>query len=208
MISSAELVDTLATDYAKMSDNLRRFYDFGGKTVLFVGAGGRQLFDLGTPVKRLVAIDKDLSTLRELKQEVLAKRLQNSVEVVASNFEEVTCRGDVVYFEFCLHEMDDPEKALAHAKVLATDIVVYDHSAGSKWAYYVVEEDKISRSSLAMERLGIRRRQIFHDEQRFANHAELLAKVGTQGPVAVERAQPFASSTEIVIPMSYELNLL
>jgi hypothetical protein len=191
-----------------MSDDLHRFYDFTGKVVLFVGAGGRQLLDLGTPLKKLVAIDKDLDALRELKKDVLAKGLQNSVEVVASNFEEVACCGDVVYFEFCLHEMDDPQKALAHAKVMATDIVVYDHSPGSEWAYYVVEEEKISCSYRAMERFGIRRRQIFRDEQRFANHAELLAKVGTQGPVAIERARPFASSTGIVIPMSYELNLL
>jgi hypothetical protein len=33
-------------------------------------------------------------------------------------------QGDTVYFEFCLHEMDDPEYALIHAKSLAPDIVV------------------------------------------------------------------------------------
>ncbi len=201
-------VDILAADYAKMADDLRRFYDFTGKAVLFVGAGGRQLLGPGTPFKKLVAIDKDLDALRELKKDILAKGLQNSVEIVASSFEDVACCGDVVYFEFCLHEMDDPDKALVHAKALATDIVVYDHSPGSEWAYYVVEEDKISRSHMAMERFGIRDRQVFRDEQRFANHAELLAKVGTQGPVAIERAQPFAGSKGIVIPMSYELNLL
>ena len=36
----------------------------------------------------------------------------------------VILHGDVVYFEFCLHEMDDPAKALIHAKSLAPDIVV------------------------------------------------------------------------------------
>ncbi len=198
----------LATDYAKLSEDLRRFYDFTGKVVLFVGAGGRQLLDPGTAVKKLVAIDKDVDALRELEREILAKRLQDSVEVVVASFEEVEFRGDTVYFEFCLHEMDDPKKVLARAKSLAPDVVVYDHSPGSKWAYYVVEEDKISRSSIAMERFGIRRRQTFRAEQRFANHAELLAKVSTQGPTAIERAQSFASHTEIVIPMSYELNLL
>ncbi len=198
----------MATDYAKLSEDLRQFYDFSGKVVLFVGAGGRQLLDPGTPVKKLVAIDRDVYALRELKKDVLARRLENSVEVIAANFEEVAYRGDVVYFEFCLHEMDNPEKALAHAKSLAPDVVVYDHSPGSEWAYYVVEEEKISRSYMAMERFGIRRRQTFRNEQRFANHAELLTKVSTQGPVAIERAQPFASNTGILISMSYELNLL
>ncbi len=198
----------MAADYAKMSDNLRRFYDFTGKVVLFVGAGGRQLLDPGTPVKKLVAIDKDVNALRELRNNLSAKGLQGSVEVVESDFEHVSYRGDVVYFEFCLHEMDDPEKALSHAKSLAFDTVVYDHSPGSEWAYYVVEEEKISRSHTAMERFGIRRGQKFRDEQRFANHAELLAKVSSQGPVAIERAQPFIHDTGIVIPMSYELILL
>jgi hypothetical protein len=198
----------LATDYARLAEDLCRFYDFTDKVVLFVGAGGRQLLDPRTPVKKLVAIDKDADVLRELKREVLAQGLQNSVEVIASHFEEVARPGDVVYFEFCLHEMDDPEKALSHAKSLATDVVVYDHSPGSEWAYYVVEEAKISRSHVAMERIGIRRRELFRDEQRFASHTELLAKVSTQGPVAIERAQPFAGNTGIVIPMSYELDLL
>ncbi len=199
---------TLATDYAKLSRDLHRFYDFEGKAVLFIGAGGRQLLDLSTPVKKLIAIDKNHEALRELKNNVAARNLQSSIEVIALDFEEVTCRGDVVYFEFCLHEMNDPEKALAHAKSLAPDVVVYDHSPGSDWAYYTVEEEKISRSRIAMERLGIRCGQMFRDEQRFANHAELLEKVSSQGPLAIERAQPFDGKTGIVIPMSYELNLL
>ncbi|HEX6880132.1 MAG TPA: hypothetical protein VF135_07200 [Terriglobales bacterium] len=198
----------MAANYTKMSDELRRFYDFAGKVVLFVGAGGRQLLDLKIPVKRLIAIDKDLDALRELKKELAENKLQNPVEVIAAEFEEVSCHGDVVYFEFCLHEMGDPEKALAHAKSLAPDVVVYDHSPGSEWSYYVVEEEKIARSSVAMQRLGIRRREMLGDEQRFANHAELLAKVRTQGPVAVERAERFANDTGIVIPMSFELDLL
>ncbi len=207
-VTGQRKVDIVAADYAKMSEDLRRFYDFTGKVVLFIGAGGRQLLDPGMPVKKLVAIDKDHGALRQLEEGIRERGLQSSVEVIASSFEEVAYSGDVVYFEFCLHEMDDPEKALAHAKLLANDIVVYDHSPGSEWAYYVVEEDKISRSYMAMERFGIRRRQVFNDEQRFANHTELLAKVGTQGAVAIERAQPFACSPPIVIPMSYELNLL
>src|SRR5512140_2127138 len=104
--------------------------------------------------------------------------------------------------------MDDSYIALAHAKSLAPDVVVYDHSTGSEWSYCAAEEDKVRLSSDVMHRFGIRRCQTFRDEQRFADHAELLAKVGTQGPLAVERARPFADTKNIVIPMSYELNLL
>jgi len=122
----------LATDYAKLSENLSRFYDFTGKVVLFVGAGGRQLLDPAAPVRKLIAIDKDVEALRELEEYLVAKGLQDSVEVIGASFEEVAVHGDVVYFEFCLHEMADPEKALMHAKSLAPDIVVYDHSPGSE----------------------------------------------------------------------------
>ena len=198
----------MATDYAKLTENLCRFYDFTGKVVLFIGAAGRQLLDPATQTRKLIAIDKDVEALRELKANIVAKGLQDSVEVVGASFEQVALHGDAVYFEFCLHEMDNPEKALIHARSLAPDIVVYDHSPGSEWIYYGAEENKVSRSSAVMERFGIRRRQTFHAEQRFGNHAELLAKVSPQGALAIERAQRFAGTTDIVIPMSYELNLL
>ena len=198
----------MATDYTKLSENLSRFYDFAGKVVLFIGAGGRQLLDPTTPAKKLIAIDKDVEALRELKENIVARGLQDSVDVVDADFEEVSSHGDVVYFEFCLHEMDDPDKALVHAKSLAPDVVVYDHSPGSEWIYYGAEEDKVARSSAAMQRFGIRRREDYRAEQRFSNYAELLAKVQPQGPVAIERAQRYAGATDIVIPMSYELDLL
>jgi hypothetical protein len=198
----------LATDYAKLSENLYRFYDFKDKVVLFVGAAGRQLLDPATGTRKLIAIDQDLEALRELKAHLVEKGLQDSVEVCGAGFEEVTLRGDAVYFEFCLHEMDDPDKALSHAKSLAPDVVVYDHSPGSEWIYYGVEEHKVSRSSAVMEHFGIRRRQTFDAEQQFRDYTELLAKVSPQGPLAIERAQRFAGATDIVIPMKYELNLL
>ena len=198
----------MATDYAKLTANLSRFYDFTDKEVLFIGAAGRQLLDPDAQTRKLIAIDKDVETLKELKAKIVAQGLQDSVSVVGASFEDVTLHGDVVYFEFCLHQMDDPEKALMHAKSLAPDIVVYDHSPGSEWIYYGAEEDKVSRSFAAMEHFGIRRRQAFHTHQRFGSYAELLAKLSPQGPLAIERAQRFAEAADIVIPMSYELNLL
>jgi ubiquinone/menaquinone biosynthesis C-methylase UbiE len=198
----------LPTDYARLSRDLSRFYEFTGKVVLYVGAGGRQLLDPSTPVRKLIAVDRNAEALRELRTQVAAGALRGSVEVIAAAFEEVSAPADVVYFEFCLHEMDDPEKALLHARSLAPDVVVYDHSPGSEWVYYGAEEDKVHRSFAVMQRLGVRRRKTFQNEQRFATHAELLAKVGPQGPLAVERAQRFAGAAGIAIPMSYELDLL
>jgi len=198
----------VATDYAKMTQNLCDFYDFPGKTVLFIGAAGRQLLNPAIGTKRVIAIDKDIDGLRELKTKIAAQGRQDSIEVVGAKFEDVTVQGDVVYFEFCFHEMDDPESALLHAKSLAPDLVVYDHSPGSEWIYYGAEETNVLRSSAVMARFGIRRRQTFHAEQQFGDYAELLAKVSPQGALAIERIQRFATATNIIIPMSYELNLL
>ena len=136
----------LATDYAQLTENLLRFYDFTNKVVLFVGAGGRQLLDPSAGTKKLIAIDQDVEALRELAANVAAKGIQDSVEVVGSKFEDVALSGDVVDFEFCLHEVADPQKALTHAKNLARDIVVFDHSPGSEWIFYGAEE---SRSAAA-----------------------------------------------------------
>lgn len=198
----------MATDYAKLTQNLLRFYDFTNKIVLFVGAGGKQLLSPSARTKKLIAIDQDVAALRELAANVAATGLQNSVEVVGSRFEDVTRSGDVVYFEFCLHEMTDTQQALSHARNLARDIVVFDHSPDSEWIFYGAEEDKVRSSTQVMERFGLRRHERFDTEQHFEDYAQLLAKMSGQGPVAIQRIQRFAGATNIVIPMSYELNLL
>lgn len=198
----------MATDYATLTANLCSFYDFTDKVVLFVGAAGRQLLDPTARTRKLIAIDKDVAAIRELQAAIAAKGLQNSMEAIAADFADATLFCDTVYFEFCLHEMDDPEKTLRHAKSLAPDIVIYDHSPGSEWIYFGAEEDKVAHSAAVMERFGIRRHQAFNAEQNFPAFADLLAKVSPQGPLAIERVQRFAASTNIVIPMSYELNLM
>ncbi len=198
----------MATDYAKLAADLGRFYDFSGKVVLYIGAGTRQLLDPATPTKKLIAIDKDETALRELEAKIATEQWGDRIALLAADFLDLELRGDVVYFEFCLHEIGDPERALAHAKSLATDVVVYDHSPGSEWVFYCDEEQKVARSTAAMLRLGVRRRQTFSDLQHFADHAELLAKIGSQGATAVDRAGRFVMSRNILIPMSYELDLL
>jgi len=197
----------VAADYGVLRDNLRYFYDFTDKIVLYVGAGGRQLLDPQTRTRKLIAIDQDAESLKELHARVREEGI-TGVDVVASRFENVTARGDVVYFEFCLHEVADPERALRQAQSLAPEIVVFDHLPGSEWVFHAAEEEKVARSDAAMERFGIRRREKFSTEQRFQDYTELLEKLRTQGELAIERAQPFTGQTRIVIPMLYGLSLL
>jgi ubiquinone/menaquinone biosynthesis C-methylase UbiE len=197
----------VAIDYGTLRNNLRCFYDFQDKVVLYVGAAGRQLLDPSIKTRKLIAIDQDVSALQELKANVEAESI-SKVELLPSRFENITVRGDVVYFEFCLHEMADPERALHKARTLAPDTVVFDHLPDSDWVFHAAEEDEVLRSVAAMERFGVRCRQQFSTNQHFRDHAELLAKVSVQGAMAVERAQRFAGTTDIVIPMRYGLALL
>lgn len=198
----------MATDVGLVVRNLLGFYPFAGKTVVSVGAGGGQLVGYGREARRVVAVDADAEALRRLSGVLAANGLTERFEPICSDVLDVTVRGDVVLFEFSLHEMPDPERALAHARTLAPDVVVLDHAPGSRWAWHVVEEEKVKRSAEAMRRLGVRAERLFLGEQRFADHAELLAKVSVQGPRAVERAERFRGAREIVIPFGYEVALL
>jgi hypothetical protein len=115
--------------------------------VLYVGAGGRQLLSPSVRTGKCIAIDKNAEALRSLTAEAAVQGAHDSLEVIEAGFEQVTRPGDVVYFEFCLHEMDDPRATLEHARRLAPDVVVYDHSVGSEWIFFGAEEDKVARSA-------------------------------------------------------------
>jgi hypothetical protein len=54
--------------------------------------------------------------------------------------------------------------------------VVFDYSAGSEWAFYAAEDNKVRRSSEAVQNFGTRRRVTRLTVQHFRNHAELAAK--------------------------------
>lgn len=198
----------MAANIDLIIENLCRFYDFSGRTVVSVGAGGGQFVDFGRRAGKIIAVDEDAEALEELRTRVDREGLSASFEFVRSSFSDTARQGDVVLFEFCLHEVPDPLQSLQHAHSLAPDIVVLDHWPGSEWLYYVVEEDKVRRSTQAMKQFGIRSQAVFQAEQLFDSHQELLAKVSGQGPEAVERARRFASATNILIPMTYAMTLL
>jgi predicted RNA methylase len=181
----------VATDVRRVVENLRAFHDLGGREVLCVGAGGGQFLELYAEAGAVVAVDSDPAALRQLEAAVAARGLQDRVELVPGDFFEVGRRAEVVVFEFCLHEMPDPAKALERARSLAPEVLVFDHAPGSEWVHYTVEDEKVVRSTQAMEAFGIRRRAAFKGEQRFPGYAELRDKVAPQGQIALERIAPF-----------------
>ncbi len=198
----------MAADYEQMAQNIRQFYSFSGKKVLGVGAGGGPLTNLVLESRKLIVIDKDPAAIRQWEARVIAEGLQNRVDVIRADFCETSPRGDVVYFEFCLHEMNDPVQALRHALALAPEVLVFDHLPDSEWAFHAAEEDKVRRSTDALADFACARRQAFRTEQRFPEYRQLVEKVSCQGEVALQRAERYRGVTEIAIPMTYGLSLL
>jgi ubiquinone/menaquinone biosynthesis C-methylase UbiE len=200
----------MATDYALIIRNLLLFYDFNGKKMIAIGAGGGQFVGYGRAPRRIVAIDQDAAALDELREAVAKNGMNDKFEFFHGDFltMDLPVRGDVVLFDFCLHEMADAALALTRAGRMAGDVVVLDHGRTSEWAYYVVEEEKVKRSWRTLERFRVAWHQEYSSEQRFKDHAELLAKVKLQGPTAIERIEKFKTQTDITIPLTYELALV
>jgi ubiquinone/menaquinone biosynthesis C-methylase UbiE len=198
----------MAADYEQMAQNIRQFYSFSGKKVLGVGAGGGPLTNLVLESRKLIVIDKDPAAIRQWEARVIAEGLQNRVDVIHAEFCETSLRGDVVYFEFCLHEMDDPGQALRHALTLAPEVLIFDHLPDSEWAFHAAEEDKVRRSTDALADFACTRRQAFRTEQRFPEYRQLVEKVSPQGKAALDRAERYRGMTGIAIPMTYGLSLL
>ncbi len=198
----------MATDIAAVLANLLRFYDFTGKTVIAVGAGGGQMAGYGAVARRVAAVDCDGAALDALAARVRALGLSDRFDLVEADFLVFGGRADAVLFEFALHEIPDPAAALAHAAERAPDVVVIDHAPGSPWSHVADESEKVAGSWAAVAARGVRRRESHDAVQRFASHDELLRKIEGQGAEAVRRAERWRGSTAIEIAMPYAVALL
>jgi predicted RNA methylase len=198
----------MATNIEEIVRNLTGFYGFAGKTVIVVGAGGGQLVEYTREARRVIAVDRDPIAIEGLTKRLDECGLTDRFTVVHSDLLTVQTSGDVVVFEFCLHEMKDPEQALRHAGQLARDVIVIDHAPGSRWMFYAAEEDGVEAAWSALGRRAIRRRLDVEGGQRFHDYAELAAKMAQQGPKSLERIRPYQGQEGIAIPMPYRLALI
>lgn len=198
----------MATDLALMTKNLLSFYDFTGRVVISVGAGGGQLVEYGRAARKVIAIDSDPAALEKLQQSLDKKGLTPTFELICEDFFTSSALRDVVLFEFSLHELSDPALALQLSNSMAPDTLVFDHSPGSQWAYYVAEEDKVRTSWNAIESRPVRRCIHYDTIQRFVTYEELYEKGKSQGQITLDRIRCFESARDFVIPMKYGLALL
>ncbi len=195
----------MATDIQAILRNLSLCYDFKDKSVIHVGAGGGQLIGYATEVRRVVAVDPEASAVERLHSALLQVPFRDRFTVVCGEFGTHLGNADVVFFEFCLHEIPEPKAALSDAKKVAPDVVVIDHDPESRWAWYTAETDKARNSWAEVEQYSVRLNQRFTGIQRFADVAELLQKVGELGEPAVGRARQLSDQTPIAIEMRYRI---
>jgi SAM-dependent methyltransferase len=198
----------LAVDRAELSSNLTKFYDFRGKSVLYVGAGRGQLLRPANGMAKVVAIDRDPESLDGFRREATTEWAGIPIQFVPRAFETVETKGDTVYFEFCMHYMEDPAKTLERARSSAQDIVVMDHLPGSKWVYYWAGEDAVRRSTKAIESFGVRRRKALTAEQKFEDWQALATRLTGEGEESSRRVQELKGAKDIRMRMDYCLYLL
>ena len=198
----------MSTDIAAILRNLESCYDFTGKSVIHVGAGGGQLIGYAGKARDVLGVDPDAAAVERLKAAIRERGLEDRFRVVQSDVQSVSARADVVFFEFCLHEIVDPLTALRHAQTLAPEVLVVDPTPGSAWAWHLCETEKVLRGWAAAERFPRAVDRIFPGMQRFRNHAELLAKVQVLGECVIRRVRDFEGRQDFSIDMPYRVVLL
>ena len=198
----------MVVDRAQLTTNLSEFYDFSGRSVLYVGAGRGQLLRPTSGVASVVAIDRDSESLDGFRRVATTEWKGIPIRFVPRMFETVNAKGDTVYFEFCMHYMEDPEWTLNHARSLAGDIVIMDHLPESEWVYYWAGEEAVRRSTRAIETFGVRRRKAVTVVQRFEDWQALATRLADEGEESRRRVLELEGAKDIRMRMDYCLYLL
>jgi ubiquinone/menaquinone biosynthesis C-methylase UbiE len=198
----------MATDVKKIINNLLNFYNFDDQIILSIGAGGGQFIEYGQNSQHIFAIDNDNKALIKLKKAVQTRQLEDKYTLLNLDFFEVWNKADVVFFEFCLHEIKDPKAAINHALILAPNILIIDHWPGSEWSYIVDEKEKTEKSWKVIKTFEIKKVKHYTSSQFFNDYEELYSKVKSQGARTIKRINQYRDKKKFTISMSYGLVLL
>ena len=193
----------MVKDFQQIIQNLLTFYDFKNKIVVSVGAGGGQFIAYAKTAKHVIAIDNDASALHQLRENIIKNQLSEKFTLIHSDFSDVNVKGDVVLFEFCLHEMSNPQEKLEYGKKIAKDVIIADHGTNSKWAFIANETEKAENSWKYVLRNEIQKIRTYKASQYFKNYDELYEKIKVQGQNSIERIEKYKTDEDIEIPMEY-----
>jgi len=186
-----------------INNNLLEFYDFNNKIILAIGAGGGQIIEYGFKARKIFAIDNNEEAIKKLHNKLLQTGLGEKFSLIHSDFLQTTLTGDLVFFDFCLHEMIDPRVAIEHAFKLAPEILIADHCPGSEWAFITDEDKKISKSWNELGLYNIKTIRRYNTFQFFTDYDALLEKIQGQGLNSINRISGYKGQKNISISMSY-----
>jgi predicted RNA methylase len=198
----------MATDVKTIVANLLSFYDFENQTIISVGAGGGQFIEYARTAYKVYAVDNDIEALNNLSVSLEKANLSDKYTLIHADFEQTNLKGDVVLFEFCLHEMKNAEAAIKRALTMAPVVLISDHLPNSEWAFIVDEDLKVANSWNAIANFNLRKCEMCDTTQSFSDYEELYQKVKGQGEEAVKRISKFVNQACIEIPMSYGFVLI
>lgn len=198
----------MATDINKVIANLLDFYNFTNQRIISVGAGGGQLIEYARSSKQVIAIDNNKQALDILEQRLQKSQLLDKFTLLHSDFYHVQEKGDVLMFEFCLHEMNDPEAAIHHAMSMTSDILIMDHWPASEWAYIADEKEKAEESWKDIQKFEVKKIRSYDTFQFFHDYEELFQKIKGQGEKSIQRIEPYKDKKDFSIPMSYGFALI
>lgn len=198
----------MAADLTKILENLTLFYNFNNKTVAHVGVGGGALIGYLHLAEKIYAIDNDEAALLRLKEKVKNSIDKDKFTYICNDFNNVQIKCDVVFFEFCLHEIEYPMEVLNKARGIADEIVVIDHALESKWSWYTCETEKLERSWNAINKNVVEKEERHEALQNFTDYNDLYNRVNIVGDECIKRIEELKSKTDIVISMPYKIVLL
>ena len=198
----------MESDIQTLMENIESCYDLRNKSVIQVAAGGGQLVGYGAAARSVLAVDADPEGVRRLGVLLREKGLLSRFIVFRGEFLTVRARADVVFFEFALHRMADPDAALRHAKTLAPETLVVDAALGSRWAWYLGEETGVERTWEAVGRQRIARDDAFMGAEQCRDYSDLLGRVRPRGEPTLGRIEEFRDRQGIAIPMPYRVVVL
>jgi predicted RNA methylase len=189
-------------------NNLNDFYNLENKRVIHVGAGGGILTGYSKNAKVIVAIDNDPSIEKALASKIEKENLSDKFKIRILDFLDYTEKADITFFEFCLHEMDNPFDAIKHAKEISESILIIDHALNSEWSWYTLETEKLKKSWSAINQFEFKLEKTFEEIQSFDSYDELNKKLSVLGSEALERIKVFEGIEEIKIKMPYVVCLI
>ena len=198
----------MGINISEIINNLDGFYSLNGKTIIHVGIGSGLFTGYTNSAKKIFAYDNNPTIENILRDKLIKERTLDKYEINITDFFKCKNKADVVFFEFCLHEIVNPLKALEFAKTISDDILIIDHAKNSEWSYYTLETEKLQKSRAAISTFKIKKHCTFDEYQYFGNFNSLKTKLSILGEECMNRIVKFEYKSDINIPMPYEICLI